>query len=344
MKIIIHIGLHKTGTTYLQHYVFPFLRQENIIYNPKDIFYFINAIFTLDIKDIDFLEKARSFVQEYGKNNSNDTLFISSEGISQLSFYQNYEEQVESLKYVFPNAEVILSLREQSKWLESCYKESIKHHSYQFVESFLNYKNGEFVKCNVRFDEDGCFKMDVNKANWLNLYKLISEKFDSVNLFFYENFKKDRLGQTNQILEIIGEEKLDSLPDVYVNQGISKESLDILVKFNKFKKLVGLKSKTYAHSWRLERNNVLEHDVFWTQSKPHFIYRAIRALHKEPARILRRVSLRNILKKVDSFYYGKKQTPISNDDLRLQIQKIHKHSNIELSHLIKDMPKEYIYE
>ena len=36
-KIVLHIGLHKTATKYLQHHVFPFLDKSKFIYNPEKL-------------------------------------------------------------------------------------------------------------------------------------------------------------------------------------------------------------------------------------------------------------------------------------------------------------------
>jgi hypothetical protein len=65
MRIVIHIGLHKTASTYLQQHIFPRIDRRKVIYNPDDIFYFINSIFTLDLKDENRIQKANETVLPY---------------------------------------------------------------------------------------------------------------------------------------------------------------------------------------------------------------------------------------------------------------------------------------
>ena len=52
-KLLVHIGLPKTGTTTLQSQVFPNL--EGITYNPKNLMYFIRKhhLFGLDHDELD---------------------------------------------------------------------------------------------------------------------------------------------------------------------------------------------------------------------------------------------------------------------------------------------------
>ena len=152
MKIVLHIGLHKTATSFLQTEVFYKLGKE-VVFNPDDVFYFVNAIFTLGIREQKFIDGARQLVANYASCNDKRTLLISSEALSQSSLDMNFHEHIELIKLIFPTAEIILFLRNQLDWLESLYRESIKHGYHQSIEDFLGYNNGKFENIEARYNK-----------------------------------------------------------------------------------------------------------------------------------------------------------------------------------------------
>jgi len=103
-NIFIHVGLHKTGTTYLQ----------------KEIF--------CKIKDINYLASVQLWKLHIEKDKIN---LISNELLSsdEPHFYKfgatNKYEILDHLKRLFPDAKIILGRREFNRWLKSCYKQYI---------------------------------------------------------------------------------------------------------------------------------------------------------------------------------------------------------------------------
>lgn len=110
MDIVIHIGLHKTGTTFLQKIIFPKLKNVNFIcqYNTTNR----NQLLTCRLE----------------KNKVN---LISEEGLTRHNFRDNNEtsmvEIANRIHKVFPNARIILVLRDKTEWLTSLYKMNCKY-------------------------------------------------------------------------------------------------------------------------------------------------------------------------------------------------------------------------
>lgn len=347
MKTIIHIGLHKTASTYLQNEVFTKLQDSEIIYNPTDLFYFINAIFTLDIKEQAYIDSAKKIAKEYRDNQSNKTLFLSSEGISQLSFLQNYTENISTLANIFPEAEIILYLREQSSWLESCYKESIKHHFYQDISTFLNFDGHTFHPSRKRFNSTNMLNMDVYKADWFKLVTTIQHYYPlTSHIFFFEDFKTNNLSHINKILEIIESSPVEYRTNHYSNLGWSKKSIQTLIKYTKILNGLGIYKSTYKTTFEKERNDVLSNAFFWVPKKPPIYIRILRSSYKEPLRLIRRLSIYNLLKIIDIISTDRKNEKLLSYDMKKKIQSIHSSSNRELKSLLRNhlIPRPYSFK
>ena len=133
-KIFLHIGLHKTATKYFQHYVFPILPKDKYLYNPEKLSQYLIDYLKADKKDKnEILEIFNKEKKELLKNNPHKKIVISREIMSGNLFaaYNTWEENTESLKNLFPEAHIIISLRYQPDWLLSCYRESLHEHHYQ---------------------------------------------------------------------------------------------------------------------------------------------------------------------------------------------------------------------
>ena len=105
MEIIFHIGLHKTGTTFLQRYVFPKLKNVNL-----------------------FCTDGRPFngIEDLEKDKIN---LISIENLSGSPFSSNEFTRytiMEELAKLYPNAKIIVTFRNKNSWLKSLYSQYIK--------------------------------------------------------------------------------------------------------------------------------------------------------------------------------------------------------------------------
>jgi hypothetical protein len=106
MDIIIHIGLHKTGTTFLQKYFYPKL---------EDVQY---------INSTDPIHKLTD-----GLNDKTGKLLISSEGFSGNPFKESWLRQfytsLRFIKKIFPYCRIILGLRDHKNLAISLYSQYI---------------------------------------------------------------------------------------------------------------------------------------------------------------------------------------------------------------------------
>jgi len=219
MSIYIHMGLHKTATKYYQYFVFPFLSSK-FLYNPEKLLQLLTDCIKADKTDRkSVLKILHAEVDDLLKNNPGKKIVISREAMSGSLFtaYEDWDEITGLLKDMFPDAHLILTLRFQPNWLISCYRESLHEHHYQNVSDFLCYDK-KFTRP----------KSDMNKNGYANLYALnldysrmitrLKSLFDKVDIYFFEEFVKDRKAFTAEMLKSINSpqvkaKKLDHIPN-----------------------------------------------------------------------------------------------------------------------------------
>ncbi len=115
--IFFHVGLGKTGTTFLQYRVFPFLKGVHYIQRSK-------------------YHKAKSIIAQ-----TNSSKYLVSR-----EFDQQLEREVKDFSATYPEATPIIVFRRHDKWIASQYKRFIKNgYRFSFPDFFdLHADNGKF--------------------------------------------------------------------------------------------------------------------------------------------------------------------------------------------------------
>ena len=146
-EIFIHVGLPKTGTSWLQQNLFPKI-------------------------NVHLIRKRKDFVNIP----NNGKILISIESLSgSFRFpvdYRNYLAY--GMKTVYPDAKIIVGLREKDSWLKSMYNQGVKRGV--FEESFEEWKNN----------------LDPRILDFDSYIKKLNELFDDVFVYRFEDFKKDK--------------------------------------------------------------------------------------------------------------------------------------------------------
>lgn len=232
MRLIYHLGYPRTGTTLLQKNIFRYHSDINYL-GPKS--YDPNYKVKIDQKKIDELE---SFFQ----NNKNinykdlsskiDINVFSNEKVNIFSsekylYYKNYEKYdgliaLKNFLKVHFNLKfgVIYSIRNQYELIESIY-----HHTYGYLKTFLKCKNIEELISKI---ESQSFNKNDNIFHFLNAYNFnytyehIKNKFHDANIKIL-NFKSlndnpdEYFAQLSDFLEIDLIELKKRLPDYREN-------------------------------------------------------------------------------------------------------------------------------
>jgi len=183
-KIVIHIGLHKTGTTFLQTQVFPKIL--NINYQTK----------------VDLTTKV-----EEGKIN-----LFSDENLDGGSYrlFNTVEQRytiLENLHKLYPNAKIILCIRDKDQWLKSAYK--------QYVVAYKSCSFEEYKR-----------RLDVRFTHYQVYINEIKKYFDAIYICNFEHLKKNPKKFVENICEFIGVQTPE-----FENKTVYKGITDGQVKF-----------------------------------------------------------------------------------------------------------------
>jgi hypothetical protein len=213
-EIIIHVGLHKTGSTFLQKKVFPNLKTFHLI-APQETRNNI-AFNKLMYADDCFYNKIR--VENEINKISKKKILITDESFTgqPINMYCNNKSTIaKRLAGLFPDAKIILFIRGQKDMIFSLYSqylvqnngvkflfEFFKHPRYSdSLKIYPNYKNNpirEFGHYSIPgFSHFDCFL----HYETINLYKTL---FKEVYVFLYEDFlfsPKDTLAKIESIFQ-----------------------------------------------------------------------------------------------------------------------------------------------
>lgn len=124
-NLTLHIGIQKTGTTFIQNAIFPYWK--GISYIPRD--------------NLELLLRA----------DDSKPMLLSREGLSGQNWaHHNIREQsIERLAGLFPNAKIMLSFRQHSKYIVSSYSQYLQRGGYLKFNEYFNPK-----------DDSGQMKLD----------------------------------------------------------------------------------------------------------------------------------------------------------------------------------------
>lgn len=156
-QIILHVGLHKTGTTFVQERVFPALPNVRFVHplhhpQPSDgpIERFVLDLMFRNAACIDF-ERHRRRIDAWLAQLPEHTVLISSEAIVgwPIENHSNLAVNAEYLARMFPAAKIWLVVRRQDRWVESAYAQLLKAGFSTTIERYLNFRGGRFDRYNV---------------------------------------------------------------------------------------------------------------------------------------------------------------------------------------------------
>ena len=183
-NVILHVGMGKTATTYLQKSVFPHIKDIYYTNRWKDdpIGDFARKIKIINPVLID-IEREKVVIHEFLSSLKSKTVLFSDEGLfgsAWENFNNNYYTTI-FLKKVFPDAKVLMIIRKQTEWLESSYNYAVKLGYSVTADKYCNYKNGVF-------------------GDFRSLTGLVNVDIKQLNLYAFSNYYKKLFGKENVLI------------------------------------------------------------------------------------------------------------------------------------------------
>lgn len=173
-ELILHLGAHKTATTFLQKQL-----EMNSRNFPEDIHYLplkeTREYLTIPIRRNENISEIRTNLYKIIGKDKLSTLIVSDENLlgsawklKKGNLFQEIEEILLRVTEIFDTEiKIVFSIRNYSDFITSLYCEYLRHNTICPIDVFLK-------------------KFDIEKSNWVNLYKQIISVFGDKNIFLYD--------------------------------------------------------------------------------------------------------------------------------------------------------------
>lgn len=189
--IVLHVGLHKTGSSFLQKMVFPYLDVNYVNLSGLSRMGDVLGV-KLDSSRVNLISsESFSVMRNWGIDNSDHTERL---------------RVIQSLYKLFPDAKVIICIRDKDKWLNSLYRQHCK-----MSFCLLSYKM--FVKM-----------FNQHYLNFEGYIEYIKSLFTYVYVCEYEHLLVNYQAFVNGICHFIGVPSV-SVENKVVNKGWSDERI-----------------------------------------------------------------------------------------------------------------------
>lgn len=191
-NVFIHVGLQKTGTTWIQCELFNRMKGINYVHNMDYTTYF----------------------------NPDRKTIISMEWLCGIPYwnhvpYSNRFQMIDRLHRVFPDAGIILGVRDKRKWVISLYSQYVKN------GGVLGYDDWYRDLFDNRF---------LNFTEYINYIK---KKFRDVCIYNFEDLVRDKDRTAKVICDFVGE-PVPPYRDIVYNRSFNSQQLGVMRWCNRF--------------------------------------------------------------------------------------------------------------
>jgi hypothetical protein len=213
-SIVLHIGLHKTATRFLQRAVFRSLDPALYWVNPEPLGHALRQA-ARHPGDEKRRARARAAAAEARAAAGTRTLVLSDPAISgdMYNSHADYLDNLELVHELFPDASVIYFVRRQSDWLQSAYRQALVKGHGQPIERFLNFYDGAFRE-RIAPRLYGVRNVAALTLRFLDIYRAYADRYGAQRVFL---LRQEDLRQRPQqvyarLAEALGLESLPQLP------------------------------------------------------------------------------------------------------------------------------------
>lgn len=212
-EVVLHIGLHKTATRFLQRAVFTSLDPSCFLVNPEPLASTLKT--ALRHPDSSAMKRvgddAASALREAGDR----TLLLSDPTISgdMYSSHEDWQRNRDLVYRLFPGATIIYFVRRHAGWLHSAYRQALVKGPGMPIEFFLNFRDGSFRQRRARV-VGGARNVNAFDLRFLDIYLGYVERFgaERVYLFRQEDLRVRPDAVYTRLAEALQLEYLPPLP------------------------------------------------------------------------------------------------------------------------------------
>lgn len=209
--VILHIGLHKTGTRFLKRLVFAELDSRQFNHNPEGLWRALRRAVREPGNEA-LADQAREQIRAWRASGDQRTLLLSEPHISgdMYGSHYDYPDNLALVQELFPEATVIYVVRRQSDWLHSAYRQQLVKGVGVPMEVFLNWYDGAFRPRVARWVY-GARNVEALTLRMLDIYRDFAAAYGARNVYLFR--QEDLRGRTAEVQARLAEALgIDSLP------------------------------------------------------------------------------------------------------------------------------------
>lgn len=184
-RAVIHIGLHKTGTRFLQRMVFRQLDSRTHLVNPQPLHQAVRLAVRESHRP-ELAEAARKAVAEWRASRDPRMLVLSEPHISgdMYSSHEDYAQNLALVRELFPSASIVIFIRNQADWLQSAYRQNLVRGRSVPIHFFLNFYDGGFHPRLARWVR-GSRNVEALKLRFLEIYQAYAAAYGEENVYLF---------------------------------------------------------------------------------------------------------------------------------------------------------------
>lgn len=211
--VVLHIGLHKTATRFVQRALLHGLDHSRFLVNPEPLGHALKR--ALRHPGPENRAAAKAAAEQALRDVGERTLVVSDPTISgdMYSQHDDWHANLELVSTLFPDARVLYFVRHQSDWLQSAYRQSLVKGPGAPIEFFLNFRDGEFHARRAR-RLGGARNVEALGLRFLAIYVGYAKRFgaDRVYLLRQEDLRSRPEAVIARLAEALGLEQLPVPP------------------------------------------------------------------------------------------------------------------------------------
>ena len=255
-RLYIHVGLHKTASTYLQKHVFPSISDVHYRQVPAAVKKALQAI----NREAGSSDKLVTEFKEILRESFGDLVdctqpsLISEEMLSgyMLKGYQNTSLVASVLHEVFSShfeVHIVLLIRRQDDFLESGYRQALQQYSPVSITEYLNLQQD----VSPESINDIRLQASISLFNWSRIYRIYAEIFDppKVHVFLQEKLANEPFEFAQDLQRVLHASTPPAMPRKRANIGYSAVTARIALGVNK------IVSPNMQRQWARWRREVL---------------------------------------------------------------------------------------
>lgn len=228
-RIILHVGLPKAATAFMRRSIYPRLDSAKVFHSQdffRDEIRIITEGYFKHVEAEDF----RAAFKKKADGLSQESLLLCEFGLTGNpavpgTDYRSFRERVDYVHQAFPEASIIIILRNQIDWMTSIYRNSIEVGYDISFDEFLNFHDGAFhEKTHDEYTNLDALSFDFSQI--CNYYVKLFGR-ENVHVFFQEDLRADPEGFIGEIRQLVGCDFEHEIKMEKVNRGLSALALAI---------------------------------------------------------------------------------------------------------------------